>query len=118
MFKRKKKEEEEVQEQETPVVIDPIETPSELPPPQFQQPVQQQPVPQISQEQVQQAIQQNLQPIQQVPQLGYQQQIQPIQQAPQRIACVVQGAIVEPGAYRYVIDTNYPLAIGNCEIAQ
>lgn len=60
------------------------------------------------------------QPVQQIQQPMYQQQVQqPVQQTqntPQ--AYISQAAVVEPGIFRYVIEANYPLAIGNCEIRQ
>jgi len=126
MFKRKKQQEGSGQS----AVINPIDVPElpQLPPQQFQQPTmqdvqyaqqraQQQPVYQepIYQEQVQpvpvpQQVPQ--QPVQQV-----QQPAQPVQQT-QPTAYVVQAAAMESGVFRYVIDTNYPLAIGNCIITQ
>jgi len=112
MFGKNKKK----QEQGQSAVINPVELP-ELPPQQFQPlpPIQeiqgqaqQQPV---YQEQVQ-PVQQPVQPVQPV------QVQQPVQQPPQPTAYIVQAAVVEPGVFRYVIDTNYPLAIGDCSVTQ
>jgi len=73
---------------------------------QQQQPMYQQPIQQAQPQQVQQSIQQAQQPIQQA------------QQPPQAYAYIKQAQVSEPGVFHYVIEANYPLAIGMCQIVQ
>lgn len=46
------------------------------------------------------------------------QQVQEVQQPVQPIAYIKQVTVLEQGIFQYVIEANYPLIIGNCEIRQ
>ena len=88
--------------------------------PDFGQEEQQQPYMQPIQ---QPQVQQYTQPMQSNQQFQPSIQVQPIQPAQiqqqrfQSKAIIIQGALTEEG-YRYVVDTNYPLAVGECQLVQ
>lgn len=48
------------------------------------------------------------------------QQIQPIQpvQKPKAEAIIIQGFITENNTFKYVVETNYPLSLGDCSLTQ
>ena len=84
-----------------------VNVPNELPPlPPIMSPDQQ----------IAQQFQQ-FQPMQPVYQPVYQQapQIQQVQ-LPQKKAVIIKGETNEPNEYFYVVQTNYPLALGVCDL--
>ena len=102
MFKNKPKKEQK--QQNSTAVIEPIDAP-EL---QETQPQQLQPV--LPAQEIQQPAQE--QPVQ------VQQPVQQPTQETQPTAYIVQAVITEQGLFRYVIDANYPLILGNCILTQ
>ncbi len=95
----KKKQEESVSQS---IVIDPTQQPQLPGQEQYTQQIPQAPVQEPMQQQTQASVQQQTQ--------------QPAQVVPE--AVIIQGFITEEGTYKYVVETNYPLAIGHCKITQ
>ena len=115
VFGGKKKQKEEMQS----IAIDsgaPVEEPFLADNPIFSQPRQE---PQFPEPQFQQQtpvpVQQQQQPAQQPMQQPAQQTVQP-QQTPNYQARILRGELQEGGTYVYVVETNYPLQIGDCKI--
>jgi len=68
---------------------------------------------QPQQEQYQQPVQQQRQPVAQP------QPVQPqVQQQPQRLGYIKQAVVTEQGIFQYIIETNYALAVGECNVIQ
>jgi hypothetical protein len=63
---------------------------------------------------------QQSQQIQQQPQQIQPMQVQPIQQKQQfnAEAIIIQGFITEENTYKYLVETNYPLKLGECSLTQ
>ncbi len=113
MFKKKKQGE---AQQQTTVVVPSVPDDQEVPLPETPETIEEEHVNPLAIQPMQQPVQ-PVQQQQQVPVQPVQQVQQPVQQ-PQPMAYIKQAQVSEPGIFHYVIETNYPLGIGICQLSQ
>jgi len=76
---------------------------------QYVQPIQNQPI-------QNQQVTQQINPVQQVQPIPIKEEVKEPEFVP--VAVIVQGTITENDTFKYLVETNYPLCLGVCELRQ